>query len=136
VETVLDAALLQRLTPKLDAEPAVEYICPKLETLACVLGDGHTEATKARFIDYIEARRKAVKAGRVGYLKKVDVKFRVGPVDTIETLCTATRRSDQRRVAVFPCANSTSDHWVGEPDTQGVVQTTKVDIVNTNSIIV
>ncbi|TEB25820.1 hypothetical protein FA13DRAFT_1737963 [Coprinellus micaceus] len=63
--------------------PAVEYICPKLETLACVLGDGHTEATKARFIDFIEARRKAVKAGRVGYLKKVDVKFRVGPVDTM-----------------------------------------------------
>ncbi|TEB36886.1 hypothetical protein FA13DRAFT_1727262 [Coprinellus micaceus] len=83
VETVLDAALLQRLTPKLDAEPAVEYICPKLETLACVLGDGHTEATKARFIDFIEARRKAVKAGRVRYLKKVDVKFRVGPVDTM-----------------------------------------------------
>lgn len=86
VETVLDAALFQRLTPQLDAEPAkVECICPKLETLTCVLGDGHTEATKGRFIDFIEARRKAatMKGGRVGSLKKVDVRFRVGPVDTM-----------------------------------------------------
>jgi hypothetical protein len=86
--TLLDSSLLQRLTPRLH-EPMTatdidgyDCICPKLETLLCTLGKGHSDTTKGDITEFVEARRKlGKKGGPVAWLGKVDVTFWVGPIN-------------------------------------------------------
>ncbi|KAJ3512895.1 hypothetical protein NMY22_g15203 [Coprinellus aureogranulatus] len=87
-ETILDPLILQALTPaardESSAEPGGECMCPKLQTLVCKLGEGHSERTKELVARMVEARRRlGKKGGPIALLDKADVTFYVGPVEAM-----------------------------------------------------